>query len=72
VIHLVRVSDLVGRQYLTADDDAGGAVAAVGGDAVVQVSKVSRDYGIEDKGRLYFTADAAIAGELLVSCCWWR
>ena len=62
MIHLVRVSDLVGRQYLTADDDAGGgggddiiapvggdAVAAVCGDAVVQVSKVGRDYGIEDK-----------------------
>ena len=45
MIHLVRVSDLVGRLYLTADDDAGGAVAAVGGDAVSQVSKVSsRDY----------------------------
>ena len=31
---------------MTADDDA---VAAVRGDAVGQVSKFSRDYGIEDK-----------------------
>jgi len=48
---------------LTADDDA---VAAVRGDAVGQVSKFSRDYGIEDKGSLYLTTDAATAGELLL------
>ena len=52
---------------MTADDDAGGAVAVIGGDAVVQVSKVSRDYGIEDKGRLYFTAGEL---QLVAVSCW--
>ena len=47
---------------------AAGAVTGGGDAAVGQVGKVSRDCGIEDKGRLYLTAGGA-TGELLVS--WW-
>jgi hypothetical protein len=48
------------------NSDVASAVALIQG----RVSKVSRDCGIEDKGRLYLTTGAA-ASELLVSCCWW-
>jgi hypothetical protein len=37
VIHLVPVSDLVGRLYLTTDDDTDGAMAAGGDGAVAAV-----------------------------------
>ena len=47
---------------------AAGAVTGGGDAAVGQVGKVSRDCGIEDKGRLYLTASGGGGGELLVNC----